>query len=146
MAPLNNRKYLKAFRKKLRKQGTSAEAVLWTYLKGKKIGGIKFRRQHSIGKYIIDFYAPSSKIAIELDGEVHNWGRSPENDSVKDRFLQSLGITILRFENKWIFDDPDYIINTIKASVADNQNHKKQYSTTTEISPPLQGGVSCVNT
>ena len=57
------------------------------------------------------------KLAIELDGEVHNWGRSVINDSEKELFLQSLGITILRFENKWVFDDPDYVINTIKASV-----------------------------
>ncbi len=119
MTPLNNRKYLKVFRRKLRSNGTSAEAVLWTYLKGKKIAGIKFRRQHSIGKYIIGFYAPSKKLAIELDGEVHNWGRSAINDSEKELFLQSLGITILRFENKWVFDDPDYVINTIKASVTD---------------------------
>jgi very-short-patch-repair endonuclease len=101
MAPLNNRKYLKAFRKKLRSQGTSAEAVMWTYLKGKKIAGIQFRRQHSIGKYNLDFYAPSKKIAIELDGEAHNWDRSAENDYEKELFLQSLGITILRFENTW---------------------------------------------
>lgn len=120
MTPLNNRKYLKAFRKKLRTQGTSAEAVLWTYLKGKKIAGIKFRIQHSIGKYIIDFYAPSKKLAIELDGEVHNWGNSAISDSEKELFLQSLGITILRFENKWVFNDPDYVITTIKASVTDN--------------------------
>lgn len=117
MTPLNNRKYLKLFRKKLRSQGTSAEAVLWTYIKGKKIAGIKFRRQHSIGKFIIDFYAPSKKLAIELDGEVHKWGKSAKNDLEKEVLLQSLGITILRFENKWIFDDPDYVINTIKASV-----------------------------
>ncbi len=117
MTPLNNRKYLKVFRRKLRSNGTSAEAVLWTYLKGKKIAGIKFRRQHSIGNYIIDFYAPCKKIAIELDGEVHNWSRAAITDSEKERFLQNLGITILRFENKWIFDDPDYVINIIKASV-----------------------------
>lgn len=120
MTTLNNRKYLKAFRKKLRNQGTSAEAVLWTHLKGKKIAGIKFRRQHSIGKYIIDFYAPSKKIGIELDGEIHNWGRSANNDSEKALFLQGLGITLLRFENKWIFDDPDYVISPIKAFVTDS--------------------------
>ncbi|MBN8663481.1 MAG: DUF559 domain-containing protein [Chitinophagales bacterium] len=66
---------------------------------------------------MIDFYAPCKKIAIELDGEVHNWGRAAITDSEKERFLQNLGITILRFENKWIFDDPDYVINIIKASV-----------------------------
>ncbi len=122
MMPLNNRKYLKAFRKKLRNQGTSAEAVLWTHLKGKKIAGIKFRRQHSIGKYIIDFYAPSKKIGIELDGEIHNWNKPANLDLQKEHFLQSLGITILRFENKWVFEDPDYVINTIKASVTTDLN------------------------
>jgi len=65
---LNNLPALKYFRRKLRSKMTPAEAKLWTYLKGKQLEGKKFRRQHSVSRYILDFYCPSSKLAIELDG------------------------------------------------------------------------------
>jgi len=66
-----NRKYLKSFRSSLRNKSTSAEAVLWNILKSKNLNGRKFRRQHSIGNYIVDFYCASEKLVIELDGNPH---------------------------------------------------------------------------
>ena len=59
-------------RKELRNHSTPAEAILWRMLKGKQIAGLKFRCQHSVGPYVLDFYCPQIKLAIELDGEVHN--------------------------------------------------------------------------
>jgi len=57
---------------------TPAEAKLWTYLKGKQLEGRKFRRQHSVSQYILDFYCPASKLAIELDGQAHNSAMAAE--------------------------------------------------------------------
>jgi very-short-patch-repair endonuclease len=70
---IHNRVELKPFRKKLRNNSTSAEATLWTYLKNRQLEGRKFRRQHSIGNYIADFYCPEEQLVIELDGEGHFW-------------------------------------------------------------------------
>lgn len=66
-----NHELLKDRRKELRNNLTIAEASLWKYLKGRRMHGLKFRRQHSIGPFIVDFYCPEEKLIIELDGEVH---------------------------------------------------------------------------
>jgi len=69
---LFNRKSLKFFRSSLRNKSTSAEAELWNILKSKKLNARKFRRQHSIGNYIVDFFCASEKLVIELDGNPNN--------------------------------------------------------------------------
>jgi len=111
---VNNKKILKTFRKILRKNLTPAEAELWKYLQNKQLDGRKFRRQHSINNYILDFYCPSEKLAIELDGEVHNIETQAEYDSERDLFLSYYGIKVLRFENKVVFENPEYFIDCIK--------------------------------
>ncbi len=68
---INNKPELKLLRKQLRNHSTSAEAILWTHLQKSQLQNRKFRRQHSLGKFIADFYCPSEKIVIELDGEDH---------------------------------------------------------------------------
>lgn len=70
-------KQLKEKRRNLRKSLTPAEAFLWKHLKAKKLRGRRFTRQHSIGRYIVDFYCAKEKLIIELDGEVHN---NPESE------------------------------------------------------------------
>ena len=89
---IHNRKYLKEFRKELRKDLTPAEAVLWTSLQKKQPDGRKFRRQHSIGNYIVDFYCPAEKLAIELDGAAHFTPQGENQDSESDKYIESLGI------------------------------------------------------
>ncbi|MEL6536768.1 MAG: DUF559 domain-containing protein, partial [Bacteroidota bacterium] len=69
---LHNRKYLKERRQALRNNLTSAEATLWIFLKGRQLEGKKFRRQPSIGNYIVDFYCPEEQLVIELDGGLHD--------------------------------------------------------------------------
>ncbi|MDD2871934.1 MAG: DUF559 domain-containing protein, partial [Candidatus Gracilibacteria bacterium] len=71
MTLLNNKIRLKVTRKELRNNCTESEKYLWNYLKGSKFHGLKFRRQHSIDRYIVDFYCTKYKIAIEIDGNVH---------------------------------------------------------------------------
>ncbi len=110
---LFNRKNLKSVRSSLRNKSTSAEAVLWNLLKSRNIRGRKFRRQHSIDKYIVDFYCPSEKLIIELDGNPHGDYYKIEKDIIRDKYFEALGLKILRFENRIVFQDPDYLLNKI---------------------------------
>ena len=80
---LFNRKSLKFFRSSLRNRSTSAEAELWNILKSKKLNARKFRRQHSIGNYIVDFFCASEKLVIELDGNPHGEYHKIEKDKKK---------------------------------------------------------------
>lgn len=111
---LNNLKTLKPHRKYLRNHSTSAEATLWNYLKNSQLEGRKFRRQHSIEFYILDFYCPSERLNIELDGQEHFEGYGLVQDEKRDEFLKSLNIKILRFENKQVFENIDWVLNEIK--------------------------------
>jgi very-short-patch-repair endonuclease len=111
---LFNRKSLKPIRSKLRNESTSAEAALWDLLKLKNLEGRKFRRQHSIGKYIVDFYCPSEKLIVELDGNPHGDYIQIEKDIIRDRYLEELGLTVIRFENKSVFQEPEFVLNEIK--------------------------------
>ena len=109
-----NKKELKLFRTNLRLNLTSAEARLWTYLKNKQVGGLKFRRQQSIDDIIVDFYCPELLLAIELDGDYHYHGLKSEMDYERDKQLfERYGIRVLRFENHIVFDNPDAIILAI---------------------------------
>ena len=112
--PLYNNKNLKEKRKELRSNSTSAEAILWKMLKGKQIEGKRWRRQFSIGNYIIDFYCPEIKLAIELDGNEHYTVIGKFNDERREEYLNSLGIKIIRFENKDIWCSTNLILETIR--------------------------------
>ena len=115
----HNLEYLKKYRKKLRNHGTSAEATLWNHLKGKQLKGRKFRRQHSVGNYILDFYCYPERIAIELDGAYHFTKAGREKDRIRDEYLQSEGITVLHFENKEVFEN-------LEGLLAEVANHFKE--------------------
>ena len=111
---INNKSSLKTFRRQLRNNLTPAEAKLWTYLQNKQLEGRKFRRQFSVDNYILDFYCPSEKLGIELDGEVHNIETQAKYDIERDLFLSYYGIKVLRFENKVVFENSDYLLECIK--------------------------------
>ena len=134
---LNNFPELRTFRKELRNRLTPAEARLWTLLKGSQLEGRKFRRQHSVGPYILDFYCPGERLAIELDGAAHDSETAQRHDHERTLFLQHFGINVLRFENKWVFQEPDGVLTAIRGSFG-----WQQKSTTPPLrgTPPLQGG------
>ncbi len=113
---LHNRKYLKETRRKLRHNLTPAEATLWRYLQRKQLEGRKFRRQHSVGNYILDFYCPAERLAVELDGAVHYTIAGEEADKARDAYLAEIGIKVLRFENKLVFEQLKMVLGTIKRS------------------------------
>ena len=132
---INNLPYLKTFRKDLRNNLTPAEAKLWTMLKGKQMEGRKFRRQHSVANYILDFYCPEERIAIELDGQGHFEATQAEYDSERDLFLESFGIKVLRFENKWVWDNLDGLLDEVKRCFGKQPPPPRPADT-----PPYKGG------
>ena len=104
---------LKQHRRHLRQAMTPAEARMWQVLRSNQLQGRKFRRQHSIGPFIVDFYCPQEKIIIELDGEVHNTDQAHEYDAERQAGLQKLGYTVLRYENRRVFEDMDNVLTDI---------------------------------
>lgn len=100
-------------RRNLRNNSTFFEAILWKMLGKKQINGLKFRRQHSIGRYILDFYCPSIKLGIELDGNGHYTQSGLNHDEKRTAFLNDNGINIMRFENKVVTNNPEYIVECI---------------------------------
>jgi len=132
---LNNLPYLKTFRKELRNNLTPAEAKLWTLLKGRQMQGKKFRRQHSVANYILDFYCPEERLAIELDGQGHFEAMQAEYDRERDLFLETFGIRVLRFENKWVWDNADGLMEEVR-SYFGKQPPRQPLADT----PPCKGG------
>jgi len=105
---------MEPYRKRLRKNMTPAEAFLWTQLQNSQLEGRKFRRQHSILNYIVDFYCPSEKLIIELDGQYHFTPEVQEKDQIRQKALEGLGFSVIRFENKMVFDLLPSVLMEIK--------------------------------
>ena len=105
---------LQMFRTELRSNLTPAEARMWSILKNSKLDGRKFRRQHSVGHYILDFFCSSEKLAVELDGTRHFSGSGMEYDRERRLFLEHFGINVIRFENKNVFDDEEWVLDRIR--------------------------------
>lgn len=139
MDQLNNKKSLKQIRKELRNNPTPAEDYLWQYLKGKQLLGKKFRRQHSFGDFIMDFYCPDAKLAVELDGAPHFTEEGKKSDQERDAVLESYGIQVLRFQNKLVIGDVDAVLEKIKVELIAGQSHSGTLSTTPQP-PPVSGG------
>ncbi len=97
--------------RKLRKEPTPAEAKLWAYLRGNKLNGIYFRRQHAIGNYVPDFCSPKEKLIIEVDGSQHL--EQEDYDNGRTRYLEAQGYKVLRLQNNQVMNDMDGVIRAI---------------------------------
>ena len=97
---------LVAYAKDLRSASTDAERILWSHIRAKRLDGLKFRRQHPIGEYIVDFVCLERKIVVELDGSQHAALKSKEYDRKRDAWLKKEGYTVLRF---W---DNEFLLKT----------------------------------
>ena len=109
-----NRHELLDTRRQLRKAGEPAEAVLWKCIKSRQLLGFKFRRQFSVGPYILDFYCPEAKLGIELDGAGHYTMDGAKYDQLRSGYLFSEhNIKILRFENRDLYYNLEGVLNEI---------------------------------
>jgi very-short-patch-repair endonuclease len=98
--------------RELRKSMSKPEIMLWQQLRRKPLG-IKFRRQHPFGPYILDFYCPSAKLAIEVDGMAHDMGDRPERDERRERNLSQQGIETIRISAEEVLHDPADVADRI---------------------------------
>ena len=114
MTDIHNIEHLKSTRKKLRNNLTLAEARLWKYLQRSQLENRKFRRQHSICNYILDFYCPAEKLAVELDGGQHYTEEGQEYDEKRTDLLNKLDIRVIRFTNTIIFENIEWVLTQIK--------------------------------
>ncbi len=104
-------------RRLLRNNATKAEEILWQRLKGKQVENHKFRRQFSITEYVVDFYCPKLKLAIEVDGATHSSQDEIEYDIDRQTKIEALGIVFLRFRNEEIYKNLEEVVNDITQKV-----------------------------
>ncbi|OGW51445.1 MAG: hypothetical protein A2Y81_07475 [Nitrospirae bacterium RBG_13_43_8] len=135
MTRVYNRESEKLKRKMLRENLSQAEVLLWSKLKGKGLNNYKFRRQYSVGKFVIDFYCPKSKLAIEVDGDSHFVEGAKERDRERQTIIETFGITFLRFTNREIYENIDGVLDKIVEHI------KILHSITPPFSSPYQGEV-----
>ncbi len=103
----------KDFARRLRQRMTLPEIILWQALRGRKLGGLHFRRQHPTGPYVLDFYCHALKLAVEIDGDGHSLGDRPMKDAARDAWLRSQGIQTLRLSASLVLDDVDDAVRMI---------------------------------
>ncbi len=92
---------------------TKAEVVLWSKLKGKQLNGLKFRRQCGINNYVVDFYCPELKLAIEIDGDVHAYNSRIIYDKQRQKEIEALGIKVLRYTNNDVIQNTEGVLYDI---------------------------------
>ncbi len=102
---------------KLRKELTPAERKLWAYLRGDKLNGVNFRRQHAIGNYIPDFVSIKKKLIIELDGSQHL--EQAAYDAERSKYFESLGYKVIRFWNNQVQNEINGVIRAIEFALND---------------------------
>ncbi|OGF69162.1 hypothetical protein A2930_03040 [Candidatus Giovannonibacteria bacterium RIFCSPLOWO2_01_FULL_45_34] len=113
MKHIYNNKILRDRRKELRHNQTKTERVLWRYLSKRQSGSKRFFRQYSVGGYIIDFYCPKARLAIELDGGGHTTNEQKLYDAERTEYLNGNNIKVLRFWNADVINDIDGVIAKI---------------------------------
>ncbi len=101
--------------RELRQHATPAEALLWERLRAGRLDGFRFRRQHAIGGYIVDFWCAPARLAIELDGSAHS--ATAAADTERTRRLAAHGVTVLRFSNGRVRDDTEGVLREIAAAL-----------------------------
>ncbi|MDW8199779.1 MAG: endonuclease domain-containing protein [Cyanobacteriota bacterium SKYGB_h_bin112] len=108
---------IEAAARQLRKQSTPAEERLWQALRSRKLHGLRFRRQHPVGRFILDFFCPDYKLAIELDGSVHD--EQVNYDAARSQELQTYGYHVIRFANQQVLTDLDTVLEVIYQTTLD---------------------------
>ena len=104
---------IQEYARELRNRTTEAEQKLWALLRNRQLKGKKFRRQHAIANYVVDFYCNECKLAIELDGNFHTDLESKEYDKSRTALLNELEITVLRFWNEEVIKNPEEVLQKI---------------------------------
>jgi very-short-patch-repair endonuclease len=107
----------------LRKKATASERILWRRLRNRNFAGYKFRRQHPFDGYVLDFYCPGAKLAIELDGGGHNYRAGQNRDQTRSEFLARHGVVVLRFWNHQVRQELDSVLRAIWFALRERQKN-----------------------
>jgi len=126
----NKRILSNRLQRRLRKEMTDAEKALWKVLRGRQVSGLKFRRQHPFGDYILDFVCLEKKLVIEVDGGQH--GEQARYDEIRTRYLQKAGFRVLRFWNSEVLQEIEAVKEQIWKVVGEGEPHPLP-------DPPLEG-------
>ena len=114
---------IRAYAREMRNRMTDAEALLWMTLRNRRIAGAKFRRQHPVGRYILDFYCDEKRLGIELDGGQHS--EVVEYDQQRDSWLRVQGIQVLRFWNNQMLTETEVVLEVIYQAIVEANSNKK---------------------
>lgn len=114
---LRNDPALKQRRRELRHNQTEAEKALWAHLRNKQFYGMKFFRQYGLGPYIVDFYCPNMKLAVELDGGQHNTSENQAYDAARSKYLRAQEIEVIRFWNNEVLLDMESVLSELGLKV-----------------------------
>ena len=117
-----NKKEIQKRRRLLRSNMTFSEKIVWMYLRKRKMKE-RFLRQYSVDNYIIDFYCPKLKIAIEIDGDVHEQEKQKKHDRVRQEYLEQIGIKFIRIKNDELFDNPNKAFERIENKIKEEPLH-----------------------
>ena len=101
--------------RQLRRASTDAERALWRLLRSRQLEGYKFRRQHAVGSYILDFYCPESRLAVEVDGSQHFTADGLADDAARAAYLRSAGIEVMRLPNSDVLTNAEGTIEALLA-------------------------------
>lgn len=118
-------------KRRLRSDMTGPEKQLWSRLRARQFFGLKFRRQHGIGPYIVDFYCPEQSLVIEVDGDSHVPADQILKDQQRDRYLLSLGLQVIRYTNDDVLKNVEGVLENLRRKIP---------SGPTSPAPPYQGG------
>jgi very-short-patch-repair endonuclease len=114
----HNARELKPRRRGLRAQVRQAEAILWRQLQRRQLCGPRFRRQHSVGPYVLDFYCPEAKLAVELDGAAHDHDLAFRRDAFRTAYLAAAGVRVIRFKNDDVMRNLEGVLAVIERCCA----------------------------
>ncbi|WP_414622118.1 endonuclease domain-containing protein [Calothrix sp. CCY 0018] len=117
MTKVYNKNSEKEKRRSLRQNIVKAEQIIWDKIRNRQIEDCKFRRQYSVDKFVIDFYSPILKLAIEIDGESHFKEGAAEYDRERQMYIESLGIKFIRFTNNDVYENLDGVLESIAMKV-----------------------------
>lgn len=101
---------IKTLAKSLRRIQTSSEERLWKILRNGNMNGLRFRRQHPLSNFIVDFYCHELRLVIEVDGDIHKKPNIKERDEIREAAIKELGLVVMRFSNEDVYFHPDFIV------------------------------------
>ncbi len=106
--------------RKLRRELSLPEKLLWVRLRGAEV---RFRRQHPVGPYVLDFYCPAARLAIEVDGAAHDFGDRPQRDEARTEWLRSQGVEVLRIPAEDVLADADAVADALLRLCSEPLHH-----------------------